>query len=90
MSLADATALTSDDVRFPTQPYVAVEKLYAWSVIVDVFHGVRHPVAITISEAVRLIGPLLQRMAGHMGDTPGAAMELICRVMYDMHLDYYQ
>ena len=39
MSLADATALTSDDVRFLTQPYVAVEKLYAWSVIVDVFHG---------------------------------------------------
>ena len=90
VSLADATALTSDDVRFPTQPYVAVEKLYAWSVIVDVFHGVRHPVAIAISEAVRLIGPLLQRMAGHMGDTPGAGMELICRVMYDMQQDYYQ
>ena len=29
-------------------------------------------------------------MAGHMGDTPGAGMELICRVMYDMQQDYYQ
>ena len=90
VSLADATALTSDDVRFPTQPYVAVEKLYVWSVIMDVFHGDRHPVAFAISEAMRLIGPLLQRMAGHMGDTPGAGMELICRVMYDMQQDYYQ
>jgi hypothetical protein len=69
---------------------VAVEKLYGWSVVIDVFHGVRHPVAMAVSAAVRLIGPLLQRMAGHMGDTPGAGMELICRVMYDMQQDYFQ
>jgi hypothetical protein len=51
---------------------------------------VTHPVSISTRGAVTLIGPLLQRLSGQMGDTPGAGMELICRVMYDMQQDYFQ
>jgi hypothetical protein len=90
LTLADAAALTADDIRFPTQPFVAVEKLYGWSVVIDLFHGVNHPVAVHTREAVCSIGPLLQRLAGQMGDAPGVGMELICRVLYDMQQDYFQ
>jgi hypothetical protein len=89
LTLADASALTADDVRFPTQAFVAVEKLCGWSVVVDVFHGVGHAMAINIRTAVSSICPQLQRLAAQMGDTPGAGMELICRVMYDMQQDYF-
>jgi hypothetical protein len=37
-TLADLTSLASTDPLFPSQAFVAAEKLYAWSVVVDVFH----------------------------------------------------
>jgi hypothetical protein len=89
LSLADASALTAGDVRFPTLPFVAVEKLYGWSIVVDVFHGVNHALSINLRNAVTQIGPLLMRIGGQMGDTPSVAMELICRVMFDMQQDYF-
>jgi hypothetical protein len=89
VALGDAAALLSDNVLFPTQPYIAVEKLYGWSVILDVFLGVNHALSINVRTAVCAIGPLLQRLASHMGDTPGAGMELICRVMFDMQQDVF-
>lgn len=89
LSLADAQVLLSDDVRFPTQAYIAIEKLYGWSLVVDVFHGVTHPVSVSIREAVVAIGPQLQRLSSFMGDTPAAGMELIHRVMFDMQQDYF-
>jgi hypothetical protein len=89
LSLADAAALTSDDVRFPTRPFIAVEKLAGWSVVVDVFHGVDHPVSISIRAAVIAMGSLLQRLDSELADTPGAGMELICRVMFEMQQDYF-
>jgi hypothetical protein len=93
-TLADAATITAEnvtaeDVRFPTLPFVVVEKLYGWSVVVDVFHGVGHAISINIRNAVMTIGPLLQRLAAQMGDTEGAGMELICRVMYNMTQDYF-
>jgi hypothetical protein len=57
--------------------------------MVDVFHGVGHAISINIRNAVMIIGPFLQRLAAQMGDTEGAGMELICRVMYDMTQDYF-
>jgi hypothetical protein len=47
-TLADAATITAEDVRFPTLPFVAVEKLYGWSIVVDVFHGVGHAISINI------------------------------------------
>lgn len=89
LSLADASALIANDVRFPTRPFIAVEKLSGWSVVVDVFHGVDHPISVSIRAAVIAMGPLLQRMDAELADSPGAGMELICRVMYDMQQDYF-
>ena len=89
VTLSDASALISDDVRFPSAPFVAVEKFYGWSVVVDVFLGVGHTVSINLRQAVLLVGPLLQRLASQMGDNTGAGMELICRVMFDMQQDFF-
>jgi hypothetical protein len=88
-TLAYAATITAEDVRFPTLPFVVVEKLYGWSIVVDVFHGVGHTILINIQNAVMIIGPLLQLLAAQMGDTEGAGMELICQVMYNMTQDYF-
>ena len=89
VTLSDASALIADDVRFPAAPFVAVEKLHSWSVVVDMFLGVGHTVSINLRNAVLLVGPLLQRLASQMGDNTGAGMELICRVMFDMQQDFF-
>ena len=89
VSLADANALVTHDYRFPTDPMIAGEKLYGWSIVVDVFHGVNHPMALSIRAAVSLIVPMFHRLAATMGDQPAAGMELICRVMFDMQQDYF-
>jgi hypothetical protein len=75
-NLADIDTLTSVDVRFPSEAYVAAEKLYAWSVVVDVFHGVNHPVVTAVRDAVMRLAPQLQRTATSKADTPGAGMHL--------------
>jgi hypothetical protein len=57
LSLTDAEQLTSTDVRFPTLPQMAIEKLYAWSVYIDIFHGNTHPVAVNVRNFVMAVGP---------------------------------
>jgi hypothetical protein len=53
-----------------------------------VFHGVLHPIAVSIREAVLALGPLLQRMVAQYGNEV-VGMELICRIMFDMQQDYF-
>ena len=89
MTLADATTLTTRDVRFPNTPFVAIEKLYGWSVVIDVFHGAATPIATSVRKAANIIGPHLHRLSETMGDIPGAGMDLICRVLFDMQQDYF-
>jgi hypothetical protein len=60
-TLADITYLTSGDPVFPTEAFIATEKLYAWSVIVDVFHGTNHPIAVAIRQAISDVCPTIQR-----------------------------
>jgi hypothetical protein len=88
-TLADTQALIAEDTRFPTRAYVAVEKLCGWSVVIDVFHGPNHPVAVSVRHAVHTLSPFLQRLEGQNEDTPGAGVELICRILYDMQQDYF-
>ena len=45
VTLEDAEIITSSNVLFPTSVQTCVEKLYAWSVNIDLFHGNTHPVA---------------------------------------------
>ena len=90
LSLTVAEAFTSTEVCFPTHAAVASEKLMGWSVAIDVFHGVAHPLAVSVRSAVTEICPSLDRLAASMAENPAAGMDLVCRVMYDMQQDYFQ
>ena len=89
LSLADAQAITTTDVRFPSDTHVAAEKLYGWSVVIDVFHGVNHPIAIAVRTFVLNVGPALHRLAQHTGSA-AVGMDLVCRVLYEAQQDYMQ
>ena len=90
VSLADARVLLAEDARFPTESFVALEKLKGWSIVIDVFHGEAHPIAINVREAVLALASTLQRYAVTAGGTHAAGMELVCRVLYDMQQDYFE
>ena len=89
LSFADASKLTSTDVRYPTTPQIAAEKLYAWSVMVDVFHGNTQPIAIAIRNFVINVGPALHRVAEQCGPTPAIGMDMVNRVLYEAQQDYF-
>ena len=55
--LDDAEHITTLDIRFPTDARSAEEKLYGFSIIVDLFHGIAHPVATNIRAIAIQIGP---------------------------------
>ena len=52
LSMADAAQLTTTYVRFPTSPQAAAEKLYGWSVFIDLFHGVTSNIATSVHAEV--------------------------------------
>ena len=89
LTLADAAVLATRDSRFPSSPYVAVEKLYGFSVVVDVFHGVAHPYAVVLRAAVVQIGPCLHRLVEQAAENIATGMDLVCRVLYDIQQDYF-
>ena len=89
ISLSDASALITDELKIPSTAQVAAEKLYAWSVAIDLFHGRTHPLAINIRTTVCTLGPLLSRVAGLEGDNSALAMDLVCRILYEMQQDYF-
>jgi hypothetical protein len=80
--LADITTLTSGDPLFPTEAFIATEKLYAWSVVVDVFHGTNHPIAVAIRQAVSDVCPTIQRTCRLKADDPGVGMEIVLQQEY--------
>ena len=88
-SLSDASSFTTNDVRFPSEVYIAVEKLCGWSVVIDVFHGVGHNISTSIRAAVNELGPCLQRLVTHMSDNPRVGMDLVCRVLFELQQDYF-
>ena len=90
MSLEDAHRITTSDVRFPSNPRSAEKKLYGFSIIVDLFHGVAHPVAVSICNMVIRLGPAFHRLADQYADTPTQGMDLVCRVLYDIQQDYFR
>ncbi|MCA1806871.1 MAG: hypothetical protein LC687_03275, partial [Actinobacteria bacterium] len=69
VSLSDAASLTTNDVCLPTVAYIAIEKLLGWSVVVDVFHGATQPIAVAIQNAVKNIGPKINRLVNQASDT---------------------
>lgn len=89
LTLSDAEALTTSDVRLPTEVFIAKEKLFGWSVVVDVFHGERTPIAVSIRDAVREVTPYLDRLVKQSSEATDVGMELVCRVLYEFQQDYF-
>ena len=88
-SMADAEDLTSVDTRFPTAPHHAAEKLYGWSVIIDVFHGEETAIAKNVRAMVSQIGPRMHAVhAGAGANAP--AMDYCNRVLYDITQTYME
>ena len=92
LSLADAAKLTATDVRFPTTPQVAAEKLFGWSIFLDVFHGPAAAISDSVRAMVTQVAPLLHTIHTHYGgtDMAGASMDVVNRVLYDIQQDYFQ
>lgn len=84
----DAERMTVTDVRMPTQPQIAAEKLYAFSVVVDLFHGETHPIANSVRAAVTAIAPALHAVCAHAG-AHKVGMDYCNRVLYEIQQDYF-
>ena len=91
LSLADAEKLTATDVRFPTSPQTAAEKLCGWSIVIDIFHGVNKPISNNIRKAVIEIAPSLCTLfSHHCGvDDPRTGMDVVNRVLCELQQDYF-
>ena len=89
ISLSDASALITNELKIPSTAQIAAEKMYAWSVALDLFHGTTHPVAVNVRTTVCTLGPLLSRVAALEGDNSVLAMDLVCRIMYEMQQCYF-
>ena len=89
LSLADAEALTSTDVRFAAEPQVAAEKLYGWACILEVFHGPGHSTAVNTVDFALKVGPALHRIHQQHAKNPAMGMDLVNRVLYEAQQDYF-
>jgi hypothetical protein len=89
VSLSDAERIVASDVRFPSSARVAEEKLYGWSIVMDVFHGPAHDVCQSTRNFVVEVGPLLHRLCDQVADSPGTGMDLVCRVLYEAQQEYF-
>ncbi len=89
VTLNDAQRLTSSDIRFPAHARAAEEKLYGFSIVVDLFHGVGHPVAVSIRTMACRLGPHFHRLVSQYADNAAEGMDLVCRVLFDIQQDYF-
>ena len=84
-----AECLISSDVRFATEAQTAAEKLYGWSCVVDVCHGVNHDIANAIRNSVFDVGPALSRVAAMHAENPAVGMDLVNRVLFEFQQDCF-
>ena len=89
ISLADAETLVTTDVRMAATPQAGAEKLYGFSILVDLFHGVARPIAINIRCFSVNAGPALHRIAEQYADNPANGMDLVNRVLYEVQQEYF-
>ena len=89
LSLQDAAALTSTDVRLPTTPQIAMEKLYGWSILLDIFHGVDHDIAKTVRKFVIEVAPYFHQIHTQYAENPAIGMDYVCRVLFETQQDYF-
>ena len=89
VTLADSSLLTSTDVRLPTNPFQAAEQLYAFSVVIDAFHGRAHPISDAVRNFVKAIGPCLNSIVTHAG-AEASGMDRVLAVMYETQQEYFE
>ena len=90
VTLSDASALIADDVRFPSAPFVAVEKLYGWSVVVDsVPRCWAHCLHQLATSRVARWPPFCSAWPRKWATPLVQAWNCICRVMFDMQQDFF-
>ena len=89
LSLADATALITADVRFPLTCNQGAEQSYGWSMYIDLFHGPGHDVSLSVRNFVKVCAPVFASIQSANAEDQASGMDLICRVMYDAQQDYF-
>ena len=88
LSMADAETMITTDVRFPSRVQVAVEKLYGFSILVDLFHGRGTAIATNVRSFVCTVCPSLHNLHQISGqDLP--ALDLVNRVLFEVQQDYF-
>ena len=90
MSLEDAGTLVATDVRFPTTAQMGAEKMYGWSINIDLFHGANHDISNSVRTFVIAAGPAFERIQHQAAENPAVGMDLVCRCMYDAQQDYFE
>ena len=89
MSLDDANCLVTTDVRFPSAPQIAAEKLYGWSILVNLFHGRNQAISTAVRAFVINVGPALHRVHDQHMENPAMGMDLVCRILFDAQQEYF-
>jgi hypothetical protein len=88
ISASDAAMLVSNDSKMPTTVRQMEEKLYGWSIMVDVFHGPTHRIARNVRNAVRQLGPELHGLMIDAGSEE-IGLDRCIRVAFDLQQDYF-
>ena len=60
VSLKNVTTVTSLDVRFPAEVHVVVEKLYSWSVVINIYFGANHCIAQSVCKEETMMQMMLE------------------------------
>ena len=81
ITLADAAKFQTKDARFPRNVNQAVDKLWGFSIQVDVYLGPLHPYALALAAALTELCPLIVNIKSiHAGDLP-YVMSIVIRIM---------
>ena len=89
LSIADAESVITRDALFPTTAHVCSQKAYAWSIFVDIFHGVNHPIATSIRAFVMDAGPQFHTIEAQNADSKALGIDLMARILFDAQQDYF-
>ena len=81
MSVMDAESLISTSPLMPTKAYEIGDKLSGFSVAVDVFQGINHPIATSVRNFTLAVCPMVHHCGEMMGDTPTKGIEFLIRCL---------
>jgi hypothetical protein len=88
-TMADTDALTTCHVRYPSTPQQVAEKLYGWSILINVFHGDKTAIAKNVQEAVLKLAPRMHAVHSS-GGANAVGMDLCNCVLYDAQPTYFE